>query len=256
MPEINYELYMDTAVLAGKIMLESNAETYRVEETVTRILQITNLEYIDALALTTGLVATLDNPDMHAITVVKRISNRTINLNKITKVNDVSRRLTAGKMTVQEAYDSLQNIDEIQYDELWRDMAMVGFIQAILIMFRGGREEFAALLPVSFLVALISHFGRRWRVKPFILDMVASFCIAVTTSLIAWLVSFPLQEDILIISAIMPLLPGTALTNGVRDIFRGDYMSGGAKILEAFMIAIFVAIGIGTGLILGGKWNL
>ena len=60
-------------------------------------------------------------------------------------------------------------------------------------------------------------------------------------------------QDIMIISAITPLLPGTALTNGVRDIFRGDYMSGGAKMLEALLIAIFVAIGIGSGLVLGGK---
>ena len=42
-PEMDFELYMDTAVLAGKIMLESNAETYRVEETVTRILNKTGL---------------------------------------------------------------------------------------------------------------------------------------------------------------------------------------------------------------------
>ncbi|WP_373804604.1 threonine/serine exporter family protein, partial [Jeotgalibaca porci] len=62
-----------------------------------------------------------------------------------------------------------------------------------------------------------------------------------------------ISEDIMIISAIMPLLPGTALTNGVRDIFRGDYMSGGAKMLEALLIAIFVAIGIGSGLVLGGR---
>lgn len=253
MPEMDYELFMDTAVLAGKIMLESNAETYRVEDTVTRILQITNLEMIDALALTTGLIATLDSPHMHAITVVKRISNRTINLNKITRVNDVSRRLTEGKITIEEAYDSLQNIDEIQYNEFQRDFAVIGFIQAIVLMFQGGRNEFISILPVSIMVAIMTHFGRRWRVKPFILDMVASFAIALMASFISRFTPFPVQEDVLIISAIMPLLPGTALTNGVRDMFRGDYMSGGAKVLEAFMIAVFIAIGIGTGLILGGQ---
>ena len=65
-PEMDFELYMDTAVLAGKIMLESNAETYRVEETVTRILNKTGLQMADALALTTGLVATLASPNMPA----------------------------------------------------------------------------------------------------------------------------------------------------------------------------------------------
>jgi uncharacterized membrane protein YjjP (DUF1212 family) len=58
-----------------------------------------------------------------------------------------------------------------------------------------------------------------------------------------------ISMDILIIACIMPLVPGTALTNGVRDIFRGDYTSGFAKLLESIMIAIFIALGIGSGLL-------
>ena len=110
MSEMNYELYMDTAVLAGKIMLESNAETYRVEETVTRILNLTELTMIDALALTTGLIATLDSPDMEAITVVKRISTRSTNLGNITRVNDISRRVTSGVISIEEAYAQLNTL--------------------------------------------------------------------------------------------------------------------------------------------------
>ena len=256
MPEMDYELYMDTAVLAGKIMLESNAETYRVEETVTRILKKTNLEMIDAIAITTGLIATLDSPNMDAITVVKRISNRTTNLNKITKVNDVSRRFTEGIITIQEAYSFLQNIDEIQYDAFRKNLAIFSFIQMILIMYGGKWIDFIFLLPISATVTLITHYGRRWMVRPFILDMVASFIIALLTSFITRVVPLGLQDDLLIVSAIMPLLPGTAMTNGVRDIFKGDYMSGGAKVLEAFVIAIFIAIGIGSGLVIGGRLGL
>lgn len=253
MPEMDYELYLDTAVLAGRIMLESNAETYRVEETVTRILHMTDLELIDALALTTGLIATLDGPKMHAITVVKRISTRTTNLNKITKVNDVSRQFTTGKITIQEANDALQNIDELQYNYWQRNIAIIAFVQATLVMYGGSLWEFIFVLPTSILVGLVIHYGRRWRMQPFILDMVASFFIAISTVLITNLAPVALRGDLMIISAIMQLLPGTAMTNGVRDIFRGDYMSGGAKILEALMIGIFISIGIGLGLVLGGR---
>ncbi|MDE1548980.1 threonine/serine ThrE exporter family protein [Jeotgalibaca caeni] len=253
MPEMDYELYMDTAMLAGKIMLESNAETYRVEETVSRILHMTNLELIDALALTTGLVATLDNPDMDAITVVKRIPSRSTNLNKITKVNDISRQFTSGRITIQEAYYALQNIDELQYDRQQKAFAMIAFTQATLVMYGGSITDFLYLLPVSIFVAVVLHYGERWRVKSFILDMVACFIIALSTTLIAGFFDITVQGDLMIISAIMQLLPGTAMTNGVRDIFRSDYMSGGAKILEALMIGIFIAIGIGVGLVLGGR---
>ena len=55
--------------------------------------------------------------------------------------------------------------------------------------------------------------------------------------------------DIVIISSIMPLVPGVAITNAVRDSLQGDYISGCARILEAFLIAAAIAIGIGLGIL-------
>lgn len=250
-PEMDYELYMDTAVLAGKIMLESNAETYRVEDTVTRILNTTGLEMTDALAMTTGLVATLDNPNMHAITVVKRITERSTNLNKISKVNAVSREFVDSKMTIEEAYHALQHIDEIQYNKRLQDFAIIGFIQSFLFLIGGGFYEFIVALPVSTAVAVILRIGTKWKVRPFIKNMISSFAVALMATILTKIAPFSVQSDFIIISGIMPLLPGTALTNGIRDTFRGDYMSGSGKILESFIIALFIAIGIGAGLVVG-----
>ena len=252
-PEMDFELYMDTAVLAGKIMLESNAETYRVEETVTRILNKTGLQMTDALALTTGLVATLDSPNMHAITVVKRITERTTNLNRVSRVNAVSRNFVEDKLTIQEAYDALQNIDEIQYSGRQKSFALIGFIQLFIFLMGGTFYDFLAMLPVSATVSFVQHTAVKWKIRPFIQNLVSSFVIAVMTAILSELLTFPIQPETIIISAIMPLLPGTVLTNGIRDTFRGDYMSGAAKILEAFVIAIFIAIGIGAGLVVGGE---
>ena len=63
--------------------------------------------------------------------------------------------------------------------------------------------------------------------------------------------------DLVIIGTIMPLVPGVAITNAAMDTLNGDYMSGIAKILEAFVKATSTAIGVGLGigilnLILGG----
>jgi uncharacterized membrane protein YjjP (DUF1212 family) len=252
-PEMDYELYMDTAVLAGKIMLESNAESYRVEDTVTRILHKTGLEMADTLAMTTGLVASLDSPNMHAITVVKRITERSTNLNKISKVNAVSRDFIDDKLSLDEAYHALQHIDEIQYNERLQDFAIIGFIQSFIFLMGGTFNDFLLTLPVSTAVAIILRLGRKWRVRPFIQNMLSSFTVALVATILMRVAPFAVQSDLIIISAIMPLLPGTALTNGIRDTFRGDYMSGSAKVLEAFVIALFIAIGIGSGLIVGGE---
>ena len=43
-----------------------------------------------------------------------------------------------------------------------------------------------------------------------------------------------INMDTVIISAIMPLVPGVAITNAIRDTLQGDYLSGGARVLEPF----------------------
>ena len=52
--------------------------------------------------------------------------------------------------------------------------------------------------------------------------------------------------DILIISSIMLLVPGLAITNAIRDTVSGDYLSGVARATEAFLVAIAIAAGIGV----------
>ena len=50
----------------------------------------------------------------------------------------------------------------------------------------------------------------------------------------------------------MPLVPGVAITNAIRDTLQGDYLSGCARILEAFLKAASVAVGAGLGMAIGG----
>ena len=59
--------------------------------------------------------------------------------------------------------------------------------------------------------------------------------------------------DTIIISAIMPLVPGVAITNAVRDTLQGDYITGSSRMLEAFIKAASIALGVGIGMMLFGS---
>ena len=48
----------------------------------------------------------------------------------------------------------------------------------------------------------------------------------------------------IIAGSIMPLLPGVAMTNAMRDTMRGDLISGVARGAEAFFNAVLVAISV------------
>ena len=60
----------------------------------------------------------------------------------------------------------------------------------------------------------------------------------------------------MIVGAIMPLLCGVVFIKGVRDLVTGDLISGGARITEACLISISIAVGVGlildTWMKLGG----
>ena len=52
--------------------------------------------------------------------------------------------------------------------------------------------------------------------------------------------------DSIIVGAIMPLLPGMAMTNAVRDIVQGDLLSGTTRIVEAILVGVAIAVGVGV----------
>ena len=41
----------------------------------------------------------------------------------------------------------------------------------------------------------------------------------------------------------MPLVPGLAITNAIRDIIAGDYLSGGARLFDAVVVALATGAG-------------
>ena len=41
-------------------------------------------------------------------------------------------------------------------------------------------------------------------------------------------------------------MPGVPFTNGIRDIADGDYISGAVRLLDAMLVFLCVAIGVGV----------
>ena len=79
---MDYKLLIDTAALAGMIMLENGAEIYRVEETIDYMLKTSGLKTTQAFVVSTGFMISLDDPSIDALTVVRRVDRGATNLNR------------------------------------------------------------------------------------------------------------------------------------------------------------------------------
>ena len=88
----NSDFAADCFLLAGKIMMECGAETYRVEDTMLRMARSQNIEDAQSYATPTGIIFSLGKQDTTRIT---SISSRTTDLHKIALVNNISRKLTS-----------------------------------------------------------------------------------------------------------------------------------------------------------------
>ena len=251
------------AVLAGEIMLRSGAETYRVEDTIKHILdtaggagapgtgiggsESAGAVRTESLVMLTGIIVTIERPGQEAITVMRRVHDRGTNMHRIVEVNEISRKYCAGDLSAEETWERLENIKGRQYTVWMYNVATVLVPAGFASLFGGGRREIFAAGAVGILLAVIMTIGKRMRISSFILNMICAGGVAAAAMVLkAW---YPiLNMDTVIISGIMPLVPGVAITNAIRDTLRGDYISGGARALEAFVTAAAVAIGAGVGI--------
>lgn len=246
---MNDKLLVEAAVLAGEIMLVSGAEIYRVEDTINHILQSANLQTSEAIVLSTGIFAMLNDSSMEAITVVRRVTARSTNLNKVYLVNQISRSLCCGRISVEEAFEQLKQVQTNQQYRPWmKNMGLLGASIFFTMLLGGVGIDYLAAALIGGLTAMVFHVSERIRLNDFCKNSFSAFTIAVFTLYMKQYLFLDIHRDILIISAIMPLLPGVIFTTAIRDTLNGDYAAGTARILEAIVIALAVAAGVGAGM--------
>ena len=92
--------------------------------------------------------------------------------------------------------------------------------------------------------------------KSFITSMLGAIAITIGATSFAFFAGqwfgIEFHSQYMIVGSMMPLVPGLALTNAIRDTLQGDYLSAGSRMIEALMVAASVALGVGAGMSLSG----
>lgn len=233
------------AVLAGETLLMSGAETYRVEETMERIALACGAVRAESLVLHTGLLLEVEAADGQSVTRVCRVEARSIHLGRISKVNALARRLEAGRIRPLEAQALLARIARhAPPPPVWRLACAAGLVGGTTVLLLGGTygEALAALGAGTAMRCLLAWL-MRYHAAPFTVDFVGAMLVAFFGAAMgaAW---SQLSRDLIIVGGLMPLVPGVAVTNALRDLLAGDLMSGVARMLEAALTAVAVAMGV------------
>lgn len=178
-----------------------------------------------------------------------RIAERTTDLQKVSEVNDISRRLTERQLTAAEARERLGVVDDAAHAyPVWVQIAAAALTGACFtVMFKGSLQDALPSLLISGAgFAAATYLHRLVQIR-FFAEFIASFIIGL---LAFFSVKFGVgrEMDKIIIGCVMPLVPGLLITNAVRDLMAGHLVSGISKGADAFLTAF--AIGTGIGLVL------
>ena len=243
---------LDVVCLASQLILENGGETYRAEETVERMCQGLGIPRVDVLALPTGLMLTLTLEEDKTISRIVRVHSRSTDLNRIDECNVISRRVASGSMMAEEALKALQEIKRPQREKrLLLIAASAVSAASFTVMLGGSWADFGVSFFCGALVQWVLTPLGKMKVPPLISSMIAGALTTLLALLGARMIADVNIEPI-ISGAIMPLLPGLATTNAMRDTIRGDLVSGGARLGEAILSVMMLAAGIGLMLSMWG----
>lgn len=247
--ELFYQDLLDTCLTAGELMIEGGSEMYRVEDTMLRIAKSAGEPDPRIFVVPTGVFMSLDHGNYCQSILVHE---RNINLELVDRINSLSRAFADKKITLQEVK---REVDKIAHGgfptfPLWLQTIGAAVLSAtLMVMFMNNYDwvDFPAAAFVGAIGFLSFYYFKRFTNVKFLAELVAAL---VMTIVAAGLVNlFPkMIIDNILTGALMPLVPGLALTNALRDLFKGDILSGMAKICEALLTAF--ALGGGVGIVL------
>ena len=237
------------SVNMAKNMLSYGAEVYRVEDTINRIYKsFDNIRAANSLVTYNFIIVSFIYDDT-TYTTMRRVVLGDRNLEKISLINDLSRKMVMGGCSLDYAFKKLKEIkNKDRYSNLAVVSSMTLSAPFFAIMFGGTFKDSLIAFAVMAIETLFLLIAAKFKITYFLSNFLGAFIATVLVMTLAKLIVIHNPFSIIIVS-LMPLVPGVQITNSVRDFMAGDYLSG----IIGAQAAVFVSTAIAIGVVLGLK---
>ena len=250
------EKVMELAMEAGQLLLENGAEISRTSETMQRICQAYGVCSEETFVLSNGIFLTGGGAGKGYFAKVRHIPVSGTCLERVIAVNQLSREIEAGKHTPDEAARILIKIRG-EKGKKWTDIFASGIGSgAFCCFFGGGLADGTAAFCAGILVSVLTRGMQVMKLSKITRNIAGCLAVSIFCGL-AYAVGMGEHLDYMIIGSVMPMVPGVAFINAIREIVNDDYISGAVRMLDTVTFFLCIASGVGVGIlvlnhILGG----
>ena len=270
---MNERLLLEAATTLGYRLAMSGAETFRVEESIIRVLKAYGYE-AEAFAIPNCLTVSIITRSGQPMTRMRRIGPHGSDLDAVEKYANLSRSICtlSPVPTPAEFMNMLQYVEDHRrsYNLL---MQIVGFFLSgfgFCFTFGGTFPDAVGAGICGLVVLCVDRLMDRLNSTQFFRTIIGAFCMTLFAYLIHHM-GVGQNVDATIIGALMLLVPGLLFTNAMRDVMYGDTNSGLNRVVLVLLIAVAIALGTaaamkvsanlwgirdGVGLMEYGMWML
>ena len=243
---MDYNTLMDLVSELGYRLSMCGAETFRVEESINRILTVYGIQS-EAYSIPNCLIVSIETPEGKPMTRMRRIGHHGNDLDGVEKYNSLSRRICEQAPEPRQAMQWLYQTDATMVTYSFPMILVSSFLGAFGFSFLFGATLLDGLFAglCGILIGCINRVMNNLETNQFFRTIVASFLMA-TPPYILGALGLTDNADAVIIAAIMLLVPGLLFVNAMRDIIYGDTNSGINRIMQVLLIAAALCLGTGT----------
>ena len=194
----------------------------------------------------------MEDPDGEIVTQIRRVVRNDVNFDRLDFLNDLSRYVCRNLPSVEELRERFDEVMQRKQQPIALSLLSGMAIGGSFAVFFGGniQDGIAAAvcgLATVVLNLVVSKLGQ----NPLANIFIVSFAAGILSVITVWL-GIGVHTDKIMIGVIMLLIPGIAMTNGVRDMLTGDIATGMLRVANALLLAIAIACGFALSLFVTG----
>jgi len=240
---MDYNTLLDMATDLGYELAMAGAETFRVEESIQRVMAAYGVE-AEVFAIPNYLMVSITDESGHPITRMRRIGSHGNDLDAVEKYSSLSRAFcnrtpdpAEGKRWFSLVREKLSCYSlPVQYFGFFIGAA------GHALFFGGDWKDFFCSGICGMLVGFVNQFLARRKANQFFSTIASAFLMALLAYAMGGL-GLTQNPDAVTIGALMILVPGLLFTNAMRDIIYGDTNSGLNRCVQVVLIAMGIALG-------------
>lgn len=254
-PELFDEQLLKLVITLGHYLQKCAAETYRVEESCSYLLNAYGCTDVEVFAVANYISLAFTGPSGKEFSAQKRLHLRSDNLRKIDLLNAKTRQICEQKPSPEQALKEIEAINALPSYSFPAQVLICGLVGfGFTFLLKGSLAACAYAFGIDVVLRLLLELFYKEQTNRIFVNIIGGMIV----TFLAWpcrYLGLADEMNFIVAGSFMYLFPGIALMNSIRDIIASDYLAGLTKLLETILVAMSIAIGSGLALSLLNHWG-